>query len=57
MGDKLYRIGLVICASNYERHRNIIHAVHRALAEKGSYALYVITNFGAYYDGIISIRK
>ena len=52
MGDKLYKIGLVICASNYERHRNIIQAVHRALAEKGSYALYVITNYGTYYDGM-----
>ena len=50
MSDKLYKIGLVICASNYERHRNIIQAVHRALAEKGPYALYVITNYGAYYD-------
>jgi len=52
MSDKLYRIGLVICASNYERHRNIIQAVHRALSEKGSYALYVITNYGTYYDGM-----
>ena len=52
MDGKLYKIGLVICASNYERHRNIIQAVHRALAEKGSCALYVITNFGAYYDGM-----
>ena len=34
MSDKLYKIGLAICASNYERHRNIIQAVHRALAEK-----------------------
>ena len=50
MGDRLYKIGLVICASNYERHRNIIQAVHRALADKGSYALYVITNYGAYYE-------
>ena len=50
MGDRLYKIGLVLSASNYERHRNIIQAVHRTLAEKGSYALYVITNYGAYYD-------
>ena len=51
MGERLYKIGLVICASNYERHRNIIQAVHRALTKKGPYALFVITNYGAYYDG------
>ena len=50
MSEKLYKIGLVLCASNYERHRNIIQSVHRALAEKGPYALYVITNYGLYYD-------
>lgn len=42
------KIGLIICASNFERHQNIIKVIHRKLKEKGKYILYVITNYGVY---------
>ena len=35
--QRIYRIGLAICASNFERHQIMIRAVHRALKEKGPY--------------------
>ncbi len=54
--QRIYRIGLVICASNFERHQIMIRAVHRALKEKGPYALYVITNYGIYYGDQFSLR-
>ena len=47
--QKIYRIGLVTCASNFERHQVIIQAVHEVLRQKGPYALYVITNYGVYF--------
>ncbi|MBO7661782.1 MAG: GGDEF domain-containing protein [Clostridia bacterium] len=46
---RIYRIGLVTCASNFERHQIMIHAFHQALKKKGPFALYVITNYGIYY--------
>ena len=54
--QRIFRIGLVICASNFERHQVIIQAVHRALKEKGPYALYVITNYGVYFGEHFSLR-
>ncbi|MBP5184004.1 MAG: GGDEF domain-containing protein [Lachnospiraceae bacterium] len=47
---KLLRIALVISASNFERHRNMILAVHKKIKEMGNYVLYVITNYGVYYE-------
>ncbi len=46
------RIALVTCASNFERHGNIIRAMHRRISDIGGYALYVLTNYGAYEDGM-----
>ena len=46
------RIGLIICASNFERHQNMIHAVHEALKSQGNAILYVFTNYGIYRDGM-----
>ena len=54
--QRIYRIGLVICASNFERHQVIIQAVHWALRKKGPYALYVITNYGVYFGDHFSFR-
>ena len=48
-GRKIFRIGLVTCASNFERHQIMLQAFHQALKKKGPYALYVITNYGIYY--------
>ena len=53
---KIYRIGLVICAANFERHQIIIQAVHQVLKKKGPYALYVITNYGVYFGDHFSLR-
>ena len=46
------KIALVTCGSNFERHGNIIRAMRRKIAELGSYALYVITSYGVYEDGM-----
>ncbi len=54
--QRIYRIGLVICASNFERHQIIIRAVHQALKKKGPYALYVITNYGIYFGDQFDLR-
>ncbi len=54
--QRIYRIGLVICASNFERHQIMIQAVHQALKKKGPYALYVITNYGVYFGDHFSLR-
>ena len=54
--QRIYRIGLVICASNFERHQIMIQAVHQALKKKGPYALYVITNYGVYFGDNFSLR-
>ena len=46
------KIALVTCGSNFERHGNTIRAMRRKLAELGGYALYVITSYGVYEDGM-----
>ncbi|MCR5420809.1 MAG: diguanylate cyclase [Lachnospiraceae bacterium] len=48
--NKLTKIGLVICASNFERHKNVILALHHKIKASGNCVLYVITNYGV-YDG------
>ena len=45
------KIALVICASNNERHRNIVTAVHSELKKAGDCVLFVLTNYGVYIDG------
>ena len=46
---KLRKIALLMCASNFERQRRVVHDVHEALKEMGDYALYVFTNYGLFY--------
>lgn len=46
---KLRKIALIMCASNFERQRRVVHEVHEALKEMGEYALYVFTNYGIFY--------
>ena len=46
------KIALVTCGSNFERHGNIIRAMRRKLAELENYALYVVTSYGVYADGM-----
>ena len=46
--SKVKKIALVTSASNFERHKNVIKAVHNKLKQLGDYALYVITSFGLY---------
>ena len=53
---KLRKIALIICASNFERQRRIIHEVHEALKEMGDYALYVFSNYGIFYGDSPYIR-
>lgn len=48
----LKKLALVTCASNFERHRNIIRAMQQKIKAMGGYALYVITNYGVYQDGM-----
>ena len=48
--DETKKIALVISASNFERQKNIVRSVHRALKSKGNYILYVFTNYGVFYD-------
>ena len=50
--DGTRKIALLISGSNFERQKNIIGAVHRALTSMGSYILYVFTNYGVFYDGM-----
>lgn len=45
---RLKKIVLVTCASNFERHKNIITAIHQKLKEMGGYIFYVLTNYGVY---------
>lgn len=49
MGD-VKKIALITCTSNFERHKNIIRAVHQKLKEMGGYVLYVLTNYGLFVD-------
>ena len=43
-------IVLIINASNFERQKDIIKMTHRILKSRGGYALYVLSNYGAFYD-------
>ncbi len=47
---EIKRIALIISASNFERQKNIVKAVHRTLREMGGYALYVFSNYGLFRD-------
>jgi diguanylate cyclase (GGDEF)-like protein len=47
---KAKNIALIINASNFERQKVIIKAAHQILKAKGGYALYVLSNYGAFYD-------
>lgn len=49
MGDTK-NIALITSASNFERQKVIIKAAHRILKERGGYTLYVLSNYGAFYD-------
>ncbi len=49
MGDTK-NIALITNASNFERQKVIIKAVHRSLKKRGGYVLYVFSNYGAFYD-------
>ncbi|MCM1044267.1 MAG: GGDEF domain-containing protein [Candidatus Gastranaerophilales bacterium] len=44
------KIALIINASNFERQKNIVRAVHRALKSMGNFTLYVISNYGVFFD-------
>lgn len=44
------KIALVICASNFERQKNVIKFVHKRLKELGDYALYVFTCYGLFRE-------
>lgn len=48
--NKIKKIALVTSASNFERQKNVIKAVHKKLKQLGDYALYVITSFGLYVE-------
>lgn len=48
--DRPKKIALVISASNYERQKNIVKAVHEKIKQLDNYVLYVFTSYGLYYD-------
>lgn len=48
--SKVKKIALITSASNFERQKNVIKAVHKKLKQLGNYALYVITSFGLYVE-------
>lgn len=50
------KIALIICASNFERQRRVIHEVHESLKSMGDYALYVFTNYGIFIEDSPYIR-
>lgn len=47
---KIRKIGLITCASNFERHQNIVESIHKALHKMGNCVLYVLTNYGIFLD-------
>lgn len=49
--SKVRKIALVINASNFERQKRIVHAVHEELQRLGDFALYVFTSYGTYING------
>lgn len=48
--DNIKKIALIICASNFERQKNIVKYVHQRIKELGGYALYVITSYGLFRE-------
>ncbi len=42
------KIALITSTSNFERHKNVITAIHDKLTEVGGYALYVLTCYGLF---------
>ncbi len=48
--DKVKKIALVTCSSNFERQKRVVHEVHETLQEMGDYALYVFTNYGVFTE-------
>ncbi|MBQ7944714.1 MAG: GGDEF domain-containing protein [Lachnospiraceae bacterium] len=53
---RVKKIALIICASNFERQKRVVHEVHEALSSMGDYALYVFTNYGIYVGDSPYIR-
>ncbi len=51
VGD-LKKIVLITSASNFERQKNVVKAVHRVLKSLEGYTLYVISNYGVFFDGM-----
>lgn len=49
---KRKRVALIISASNFERQKNIIYAVHRKLKEIGNCCLYVFSSYGLFVGNI-----
>lgn len=49
--DKLLKIGLITCASNFETQQNAIKYMRKALKKTCNCALYVFTNYGIFHDG------
>ncbi len=45
---RVKKIALIICASNFERQKRVVHEVHEVLRSMGDYALYVFTNYGIF---------
>jgi len=50
--DRVKKIALVTCVSNYERYSNFVRAVHDELKAMGNYVLYVISNYSIFLDGM-----
>ena len=50
--NRVKKVALVTCASNYERYGTFVRAVHDELRAMGDYVLYVITNYSIFLDGM-----
>ena len=50
--DRVKKIALVTCASNYDRYNTFVRTVHDELKAMGGYVLYVITNYSIFLDGM-----
>ena len=50
--DRVKKIALVTCVSNYERYNAFVRTVHEELKARGNYVLYVITNYSVFLDGM-----
>ncbi|MBE5877220.1 MAG: GGDEF domain-containing protein [Lachnospiraceae bacterium] len=54
--SRVKKIALIICASNFERQKRVVHEVHEALKSMGNYALYVFTNYGIFVEDNAYVR-